>query len=67
MATKKSVNYRKLNDELDGILLDLQNGELDIDQAVKKYERGVEIVKQLQSYLKEAQNKVTKVKTNFSD
>ena len=66
MATQKKLSYQKLNAELDVILDELQGGELDIDAAVKKYERGMAIVKELQKYLKEAENTVKKVKANFS-
>lgn len=59
-------SYQKLNAELENLLIELQSGELDIDEAVKKYQRGMEIVKALQKYLKEAENKVKKVKADFS-
>ena len=65
MPSKKPINYRVLNEELETILEVLQSGDLDIDEAVNKYERGMEIVKDLQKYLKEAENKVTKVKKSF--
>lgn len=60
-------NYRSLSSELDGILNELQSGDLDIDDAVKKYQRGMEIVQELQKYLKDAENKVKKVKADFRD
>lgn len=63
--TTKHTNYRELSAELDEILGKLQDGELDIDEAVKKYQRGSEIVKELQKYLKEAENKVKKVKADL--
>ena len=66
MATQKKLSYQKLSTELDTILGELQGGELDIDEAVKKYERGMAIVKELQTYLKTAENTVKKVKANFS-
>ena len=66
MVTKKPTNYRSLSAELDAILTDLQSGELDIDKAVTQYQRGMAIVEELQKYLKDAQNTVTKVKANFS-
>jgi len=59
----KQVNYHALNAELETILADLQAGDLEIDEAVEKYQRGMEIVEQIQTYLKEAENKVKKVKT----
>ena len=60
------MNYHKLNEELDKILDELQSEELDIDEAVKKYERGQKIVSELETYLKTAKNKVTKVKVKLS-
>ena len=62
MAKDKSLNYRKLNQELDDILGDLESGGFDIDEALKNYERGLAIVKQLEQYLKQAENKITKIK-----
>ncbi len=62
MTTKKVPGYRELNDELEAILADLQTDELDVDKAIAKYERGMEIVKQLEEYLQKAENKVKAVK-----
>ncbi len=61
----KEFNYQQLSQQLESILNDLQNGNLDIDDAIKQYEQGMKIVKQLQTYLKEADNKVTKIKKSF--
>lgn len=61
----KAINYRQLTEELETILNDMQSGELDIDEAIKQYERGMMLVVQLQSYLKQAENKVIKVKQSF--
>ncbi len=64
MATKKT-DYQALSQELDEILAQLQTAELDIDEAVKAYERGVAIAKELEIYLKSAENKITKIKTDW--
>ena len=61
----KSPTYHDLSTELETILIKLQSAELDIDEAVKAYERGMEIVKKLETYLKNAENKVTKIKASF--
>jgi exodeoxyribonuclease VII small subunit len=62
---KPNQTYRELNDELDNIMLELQSGELDIDLAVEKYERGMQILKKLETYLTTAENKVKLIKNNF--
>jgi exodeoxyribonuclease VII small subunit len=61
----KDINYRQLSQELEMIIDQLQSGDLDIDQAIKQYEQGMNLIEQLQSYLKDAENKVTKVKKSF--
>lgn len=63
MARRKNpaVDYRKLNAELDELIVKLQSGELDIDEAIACYERGSEIIAELQTYLKTAENKISKV------
>jgi exodeoxyribonuclease VII small subunit len=61
----KKDDYQDLSAELDTILQSLQGDDLSIDQAVKKYERGMEIVAALEAQLKEAENKVTKIKADW--
>lgn len=63
MADK--TDYRALHTELDTILDKLQAAEFDIDDAIKSYERGMEIVLELERYLKQAENKVTKLQAKF--
>jgi exodeoxyribonuclease VII small subunit len=62
MANSKK-SYQILNNELDEVLAKLQSGELDIDEATKAYEHGMEIVKELETYLKSAENTVRKLTT----
>jgi exodeoxyribonuclease VII small subunit len=66
MTTKK-VDYRKLNDELDAILERLQSGELSIDEAMPAYERGMQLVKELESYLQTAENRITELQAKLQD
>lgn len=61
----KTTNYRDLSSELDDVLNKLQSGELDIDEAVQLYERGMGIIKELEDYLKSTENKVNKIKASF--
>ncbi len=58
MVKPKQPNYEKLQEELETILSELQREDLDVDQALKHYERGLELVRQLEDYLKNAENKV---------
>lgn len=62
----KKSDYKTLNAELDEVLAKLQSEDLDVDEAVTLYERGIEITKHLEAYLKDAENKVAKIKADFS-
>lgn len=66
--TAKSVtkSYRELSLELESITQQLQREGLDIDDALKGYERGLQIIKELEAYLKTAENKVVQLQTKFS-
>jgi exodeoxyribonuclease VII small subunit len=63
--TKQAVDYQKLNQELETLLMELDSEQGDIDESIKKYQRGMEIVKLLEDYLKTAENKVKKVKAEL--
>jgi len=63
MANQKS--YQALRTELDNIVGSLQDSQLDIDQAAKAYERGMTIIKELEAYLKTAENKIIKLTKSF--
>jgi exodeoxyribonuclease VII small subunit len=54
-------DYRKLSSELDTILENLQSSDLDVDQIITEYQKGIDIVERLEEYLKSAQNKITKI------
>ena len=60
MAAKKS--YGELQAELEEVLLQLQSGELDIDQALKLHKQGEALVAELEAYLADAKNEIEQLK-----
>ena len=60
----KQKNYTKLNAKLDEVLSKLQS-DVDIDNAIKLYEKAQKLISELEDYLKTAKNKVEKVKLKF--
>ncbi len=66
MKQTKQTTYAELKEELDDVLAQLQSDDLDIDNAVTLYARGAELVKQLEVYLNESQNAITKIKADFT-
>lgn len=66
MPNKSSkVNYQQLSQELDTILDELQRDDLDVDKALEHYKRGLELAKQLENYLSEAENQIRDIKSKF--
>lgn len=64
--TKSTMpNYQVLKDELETVLSKLQAEDLDVDEALSLYQRGLELVKQLDNYLKTAENTVQELKARF--
>ena len=57
MATTKPT-YQSLKTELDDLVTQLQRDETDVDAALEGYARGLKLVKQLEDYLKSAENKI---------
>ena len=64
MATKKTPDYQALKAELDTVLDQLQQPDTDVDAALKGYQRGLELITQLETYLKTAENQIVTLKPN---
>lgn len=63
MSEKK--DYQTLSTELNEVLEQLQSADLDIDAAVKLYDRGMILIDALDGYLKDAENKITKIQKQW--
>jgi exodeoxyribonuclease VII small subunit len=57
-----TINYTELSKELAEVMARLEQGDLDVDQAVQTYDRGLQIVEMLEAHLLEAENIVIKLK-----
>ena len=62
---KEKASYEELKAELDSVMAALQQEDLDVDKALEYYERGLVLVKQLEDYLKTAENSVKQLKAKF--
>jgi exodeoxyribonuclease VII small subunit len=64
-AMDKNANYQDLKTELDDVIFNLQRDDLGVDEMIELYEKGQKLIKRLEDYLKTAENKITKLKTEF--
>ena len=46
-------------DNLEKIVQDLEKGELNLDDSIKKFEEGIKIAKDCNKYLEDAEKKIT--------
>jgi exodeoxyribonuclease VII small subunit len=66
-STKKpTADYAALSAELETILTKLQAEDTPIDEALKQYERGLAVIKQLEAYLQTAENKISELQASFN-
>lgn len=65
MAQKDT--YKTLRAELDALLQSMQRDDIVIDEAMKSYERAMEIIGQLEAQLETAQHTITKLRQKFED
>ena len=69
MAVKeaKKTNFAEAFKELEGIVQWFEASEVDLEEGLKKFERGLELAKKCRGRLAEVENKVTQIKEKFSD
>ncbi len=54
--------YSEIKDDLDNVMNNLHSDELDLDQAIKLYERGIKLTNELGDYIRHAENKIKTIK-----
>lgn len=58
--------YQEMSNQLDSLIAQLQSGELDVDDAIKKYEQASKLIAKMEAYLQTAENKIEKIKASFT-
>ena len=62
MATKKTdINFEKALEELEGIVEDLESGDLSLEKSLKSFEKGIKLARQCQEQLSKAELQVQKL------
>lgn len=65
MATKKAINFAKAFQELESITEWFERDEADLDEGLKKFERGLELAAACKEKLAEVENKVREIKAKY--
>ncbi len=67
MPKKKSESFEELLKRLDEISQLLESEEVGLEESIKLYEEGIKLSEKCYSILKEAELKVTELKTRFDE
>lgn len=62
MAEQKKIEeltYKEASQELERIIRSLESGDMELEESLESYTRGVELLKSLRSRLSEAEQKVS--------
>ncbi len=62
MTTDKKFNFAKSYAELQKIVAWFEKEEVDLEEGIKKFEQGAELVKELKEYLDTMDNKIKELK-----
>lgn len=65
MPPKKQIQFAKAFAELEEITEWFEGDEVDLDEGLKKFERGLELASVCKKKLTEVENKVTAIKQKF--
>lgn len=52
-------NFEESMEKLENIVVELENGKLNLDESVKKFEEGMKIARQCNTILEDAEKKIT--------
>jgi exodeoxyribonuclease VII small subunit len=63
----KTKDYQTLSTELDEVLARLQQPDIQVDEAVELYEQGLGLISLLDKHLKQAENKIERLKLAVSE
>jgi len=62
---KPAKTYQQLSDQFAELAAWFESDKVNLDEAVAKYEQAMELIAQMEAYLKTAQNKVKKNSVKF--
>jgi len=64
---KSNKTYQQMADELNGLIEWFEGDSVNLDEAVGKYEQAMELLVQMEDFLKTAENKVKKIAVKFDN
>ncbi len=57
----EKMSFEKAMEELESIVSDLENGSIELEESIEKYQRGIQLKKHCDQKLKEANMKIDQI------
>ncbi len=67
MATKQKKSFAESFAELEKITEKFESGNIDLDQSLQDFERGLALASELKKRLQDVENKIRTIKDKFDD
>lgn len=61
MKQPEELNFEEVMEQLETIIQDLEKGDLNLDDSIKKFEEGMLLSKKCNEFLEVAEKKITKL------
>ena len=58
---ENKLNFEETMKELEEVVQKLENGELNLDESIQEFEKGMKLSKDASKYLEDAEKKITKL------
>lgn len=65
-STSKQSSFQKDFEALEQLVERFESGDLDIDVALKEFEKGLQLAEQLSESLKKTENKIEQLRSKYS-
>ncbi|MBI3115398.1 MAG: exodeoxyribonuclease VII small subunit [Candidatus Kerfeldbacteria bacterium] len=62
---KRDFHFTKAFEELEAIVKEFESEHIDLDEGLKKFERGLALAKQLKAKLQDVEQKIETIKQKF--
>ncbi len=56
---EEKINFEDTMKQLEEVVQKLENGELNLDESIKEFEKGMKLSKSASKYLEDAEKKIT--------
>ena len=63
----KELNFEKTMKELEDVVQKLETGDLNLDDSIKEFEKGMKLSKSASKYLEDAEKKITVLVNDVQD